>query len=127
MLVTINPKYKGVYGHYVEKLGTVQAKRAGCEPFDEDPMIAKRQIEKGVMVAVDTAAAPFEPETVIDMPEPKEPIMNDEPDYESMSFAELKAAAKKVGMTVTKGTKKETIIAKLRESEAPSFDAIDPI
>ena len=127
MLVTINPNYKGVYGHYIENLGTVQGKRAGCEPFDVDPVVAKRQIEKGVMVAVEPAAAPFEPEPVINAPEPEGPVEEPTDEYESMSYAELRAAAKKVGMTVTKGTKKETIIAKLRDADAPSFDAMPPV
>ena len=48
MLVTINPEYKGTYGHYISELGTVSAKRAGCEPFDEHSEIAHKQIKNGV-------------------------------------------------------------------------------
>lgn len=142
MLVTINPKFKGIYGHYVENLGTVVAKRAGCEPFDEDPMIAKRQISRGVMVAVDPAAAPFEPEAVEEpkaepfatshtevVDEPVDDVVDEADDLESLSITELRAEAKERGIS-SFGVKKATLIDMIREfdsKEAPDLGAMDPV
>ncbi|MBQ7564603.1 MAG: hypothetical protein IJT16_11515 [Lachnospiraceae bacterium] len=120
MLVTINPSYKGVYGHYVAELGTVVQKRAGCEPFDVDPAIAKRHISNGVMVAAAGNAVTGTPE-----PEPVE--VKKSPG--EMTYPELKAAAKERGISV-RGLKKEAIaelIAEYDAKSAPSFEAEAPV
>ena len=145
MLVTINPEYKGTYGHYISELGTVSAKRAGCEPFDEDPEIAHKQIINGVLVAVDPATVPVP--TVEEAPKPvatsqQEPVddtvddlvddvvdeaVDDELD--NLSVAELRAAAKERGIS-SFGVKKTALIEMIREydsKDAPDLGAIDPV
>ena len=145
MLVTINPEYKGTYGHYISELGTVSAKRAGCEPFNEDPEIAHKQIINGVLVAVDPATVPVP--TVEEAPKPvatsqQEPVddtvddlvddvvdeaVDDELD--NLSVAELRAAAKERGIS-SFGVKKTALIEMIREydsKDAPDLGAIDPV
>ena len=140
MLVTINPNYKGAYGHYIPELGTVALKKAGCEPFDEDPEIAHKQIKNGVMVAVDPATVPVP--TVEEAPKPvatshQEPVddtvddLVDDAvdDLESLSIAELRAAAKERGIS-SFGVKKAALIEAIREYDSkdlPDLGAIDPV
>lgn len=133
MLVTINPEYKGTYGHYVAELKTVQPKKAGCEPFDEDPVIAHKQIKNGVMVAVDPATVPVETaktEPVKAEPAKAEPDKEDaDTDLKDLSIAELRAAAKARGINAF-GVKKTTLIELIEEYDAketvPVFEAMDP-
>jgi len=146
MLVTINPEYKGTYGHYISELGTVSAKRAGCEPFNEDPEIAHKQIKNGVLVAVDPATVPVvdtakiektvatsQQEKAVDdlvddaVDEAVDEAVDDELD--NLSVAELRAAAKERGIS-SFGVKKTALIEMIREydsKDAPDLGAIDPV
>lgn len=142
MLVTINPEYKGTYGHYISELGTVSAKRAGCEPFDEDPEIAHKQIKNGVLVAVDPATVPVvdtakiektvattQQEKAVDdlVDDAVDEAVDDELD--NLSVAELRAAAKERGIS-SFGVKKTALIEMIREydsKDAPDLGAIDPV
>lgn len=146
MLVTINPNYKGAYGHYIPELGTVALKKAGCEPFDEDSEIAHKQIKNGVMVAVDPATVPVP--TVEEAPKPvatsqREPVddtvddlvddlvdeANGDDNLDDLSIAELRAAAKERGIS-SFGVKKTALIEMIREydsKDAPDLGAIDPV
>lgn len=131
MLVTINPDYKGTYGHFVEELGSVALKKAGCEPFEENDYIARKQIKNGVMVAVNPATVPVEPAEPVKT-EPVEETESMEPEgksvnWEDMSMAELRAAAKARGIS-SFGAKKATLIEALKEYEdTPELGAIDPV
>ena len=142
MLVTINPEYKGTYGHYISELGTVSAKRAGCEPFNEDPEIAHKQIKNGVLVAVDPATVPVvdtakieqnvatsQQEKAVDdlVDDAVDEAVDDELD--NLSVAELRAAAKERGIS-SFGVKKTALIEMIREydsKDAPDLGAIDPV
>ena len=145
MLVTINPKYKGTYGHYISELGTVSAKRAGCEPFDEDPEIAHKQIINGVLVAVDPATVPVVDTAKIEktvatsqqetVDEAVDDLVDDAVDeavddeLDNLSVAELRAAAKERGIS-SFGVKKTALIEMIREydsKDAPDLGAIDPV
>lgn len=145
MLVTINPEYKGTYGHYISELGTVSAKRAGCEPFDEDPEIAHKQIKNGVLVAVDPATVPVVDTAKIEktvatsqqetVDEAVDDLVDDAVDeavddeLDNLSVAELRAAAKERGIS-SFGVKKTALIEMIREydsKDAPDFGAIDPV
>lgn len=145
MLVTINPEYKGTYGHYISELGTVSAKRAGCEPFDEDPEIAHKQIKNGVLVAVDPATVPVVDTAKIEktvatsqqetVDEAVDDLVDDAVDeavddeLDNLSVAELRAAAKERGIS-SFGVKKTALIEMIREydsKEAPDLGAIDPV
>ena len=145
MLVTINPEYKGTYGHYISALGTVSAKRAGCEPFDEDPEIAHKQIKNGVLVAVDPATVPVVDTAKIEktvatsqqetVDEAVDDLVDDAVDeavddeLDNLSVAELRAAAKERGIS-SFGVKKTALIEMIREydsKDAPDLGAIDPV
>lgn len=145
MLVTINPEYKGTYGHYISELGTVSAKRAGCEPFDEDPEIAHKQIINGVLVAVDPATVPVVDTAKIEktvatsqqetVDEAVDDLVDDAVDeavddeLDNLSVAELRAAAKERGIS-SFGVKKTALIEMIREydsKDAPDLGAIDPV
>lgn len=145
MLVTINPEYKGTYGHYISELGTVSAKRAGCEPFDEDPEIAHKQIKNGVLVAVDSATVPVVDTAKIEktvatsqqetVDEAVDDLVDDAVDeavddeLDNLSVTELRAAAKERGIS-SFGVKKTALIEMIREydsKEAPDLGAIDPV
>ena len=145
MLVTINPEYKGTYGHYISELGTVSAKRAGCEPFDEDPEIAHKQIKNGVLVAVDPATVPVVDTAKIEktvatsqqetVDEAVDDLVDDavdeavEDELDNLSVAELRAAAKERGIS-SFGVKKTALIEMIREydsKDAPDLGAIDPV
>lgn len=145
MLVTINPEYKGTYGHYISELGTVSAKRAGCEPFDEDPEIAHKQIKSGVLVAVDPATVPVVDTAKIEktvatsqqetVDEAVDDLVDDAVDeavddeLDNLSVAELRAAAKERGIS-SFGVKKAALIEMIREydsKDAPDLGAIDPV
>lgn len=145
MLVTINPEYKGTYGHYISELGTVSAKRAGCEPFDEDPEIAHKQIKNGVLVAVDPATVPVVDTAKIEktvatsqqetVDEAVDDLVDDAVDeavddeLDNLSVAELRAAAKERGIS-SFGVKKTALIEMIREydsKDAPDLGAIDPV
>lgn len=142
MLVTINPEYKGTYGHYISELGTVSAKRAGCEPFDEDPEIAHKQIKNGVLVAVDPATVPVVDtakieKTVATSQQEKavDDLVDDavneaiDDELDNLSVAELRAAAKERGIS-SFGVKKTALIEMIREydsKDAPDLGAIDPV
>lgn len=125
MLVTINPNYKGVYGHYVEELGAVIPKRAGCEPFEENAEIARRQISNGVMVAVQSATKDVD----IIEPQASEDIAKDPAD---MTYPELKAAARERGISSI-GIKKATLVELIREydskksEDAPDISVMEPV
>lgn len=145
MLVTINPEYKGTYGHYISELGTVSAKRAGCEPFNEDPEIAHRQIKNGVLVAVDPTTVPVVDTAKIEktvatsqqetVDEAVDDLVDDAVDeavddeLDNLSVAELRAAAKERGIS-SFGVKKTALIEMIREydsKDAPDLGAIDPV
>lgn len=145
MLVTINPEYKGTYGHYISELGTVSAKRAGCEPFDEDPEIAHKQIKNGVLVAVDPATVPVVDTAKIEesvatsqretVDEAVDDLVDDaideavDDELDNLSVAELRAAAKERGIS-SFGVKKTALIEMIREydsKDAPDLGAIDPV
>lgn len=145
MLVTINPEYKGTYGHYISELGTVSAKRAGCEPFNEDPEIAHKQIKNGVLVAVDPATVPVVDTAKIEktvatsqqetVDEAVDDLVDDAVDeavddeLDNLSVAELRAAAKERGIS-SFGVKKTALIEMIREydsKDAPDLGAIDPV
>lgn len=145
MLVTINPEYKGTYGHYISELGTVSAKRAGCEPFNEDPEIAHKQIKNGVLVAVDPATVPVVDTAKIEktvatsqqetVDEAVDGLVDDAVDeavddeLDNLSVAELRAAAKERGIS-SFGVKKTALIEMIREydsKDAPDLGAIDPV
>ena len=141
MLVTINPQYKGTYGHYIPELGTVSVKRAGCEPFDEDPEIARKQIKNGVMVAVNPATVPVvaveetKPVVTETVDEAVDDLVDEAVDevvddgLDDLSLAELRAAAKERGIS-SFGVKKAALIEMIREydsKDAPDLGAIDPV
>ena len=145
MLVTINPEYKGTYGHYISELGTVSAKRAGCEPFNEDPEIAHKQIKNGVLVAVDPATVPVVDTAKIEntvatsqqetVDKAVDDLVDDAVDeavddgLDNLSVAELRAAAKERGIS-SFGVKKTALIEMIREydsKDAPDLGAIDPV
>lgn len=145
MLVTINPEYKGTYGHYISELGTVSAKRAGCEPFNEDSEIAHKQIKNGVLVAVDPATVPVVDTAKIEktvatsqqetVDEAVDDLVDDAVDeavddeLDNLSVTELRAAAKERGIS-SFGVKKTALIEMIREydsKEAPDLGAIDPV
>lgn len=145
MLVTINPEYKGTYGHYISELGTVSAKRAGCEPFNEDPEIAHKQIKNGVLVAVDPATVPVVDTAKIEktvatsqqetVDEAVDDLVDDaideavDDELDNLSVAELRAAAKERGIS-SFGVKKTALIEMIREydsKDAPDLGAIDPV
>ena len=122
MLVKVNERYKGVYGHYDRAQNTVKAKRAGDPPFyiaDED---ARRHIKNGVLVEVvkigrtDKPAVPEKTVKVITQ-EPVKP----EKAIEDMTFPELKAAAKERGINIV-GKKKAAVIKLIKE-----YDAENPV
>lgn len=125
MLVKINPNYKGVYGHYVKDLGAVIPKRAGCEPFEEDAEIARRQISNGVMVAVQSATTDAE----IIEPQNFEDTTKDPAD---MTYPELKAAAKERGISSI-GVKKAALVELIREyddkksEDTPNISVMEPV
>ena len=132
MLVKINDRYKGVYGHFNKDLNTVTPKRAGDPPFDVPAPIAERQIENGVLVAVNTNIPAVKknvvqstPAPVLKESAPKQPVK----DYSKMSWNELKKEAKEKGISYA-GKKKNALIELLKESDEqaePVLSAEDPV
>ena len=120
MKVKINENYKGVYGHFIPELGTVIPKRAG-DIFDVDPKIVdvKRHISNGVMVAVEPVAITPEVHEPKAEPvtEPVKEIKAKTPDYDTMSYPDLRDAAKDRGISA-KNVKKEKLIALLKDYDA---------
>lgn len=135
MLVRINDAYRGTYGHYDRELNTVTPKRAGDPPFEVDAGVAERHIKNGVLLAVsarkeEKADAVGETQPPVQTPSP-EVIreVTEETDIDSMSFAELKKAAKDRGINCF-GKKTEALRALIKEYDAmkaPSFTAEDPV
>ena len=127
MLVKVSDRYKGVYGHFNERLNTVVAKRAGDPPFEVSANIAERHIKSGVLVALDTALpkpapAKSEVKVVAQLP------VKEAKAFKDMSYPELKAAAKERGINIV-GKKKKAVVAMLEEYDAaaPSFTAEEPV
>lgn len=141
MLVKVNDSYKGVFGLYIEKYHSVEAKRAGDPPFELAEDVAHAQIRNGVLSpaeACETEELPEEDEAAVEDPEPdtSEPEASEpeesEPDneYDEMSYRELVAACKERGISY-KNKKTDELKEILKESEdtedAPELEAEDPI
>lgn len=132
MLVKVNERYKGVYGYVDRELDTVKPKRAGDPPFDVPKDMALRHIENGVLVAVEGAPASVKPAPTVKDPEPviaEEPVKEEVKDYDNMSIAELRDAAKERGIA-SFGRKKTDLIKLIKEYDrqgGPEIVAADPV
>lgn len=123
MLVKVNDAYKGVFGLYIEKYHSVEAKRAGDPPFELADDVAHAQIKNGVLTAAEAYEAPEEPGE----DEAAEKAVKD---VSEMTYRELVAACKERGISY-KGKKteelKEILSSLENPGEAPDLAAEDPI
>jgi len=109
MLVKVKESFRGTFGQFDVTLNTVNAKKAGDEPFEVPDSVARVQIAAGVLEKAEGKSAvepvaPAEPEPV--QPEP----VNAEPEEKP---------AKKPARSRSKSKKKNA-------EEPPEISAADP-
>lgn len=127
MLVKVRDDFHGTFGHYIERLHSVEPKRSGDAPFEVPDRVAREQIANGVLEAVDNSNA-----VKAEIAPVQEEEAKADKDLSEMSYAELKTEAKARGIRFVGKSREELaeLIEKYDASEdgdAPEFEAEDPV
>lgn len=134
MLARVNDNYYGIFGLYNTDTNSSVPKTRKSAPFEVDDALFQRFNAQGILVkAGDEIDIPASQETVETVGQPTAEESGDDDIFSRMTYKELCAEAKKLGIRAV-GVSTEKIIEALREAasdtdetDEPFFEAEEPV